>query len=208
MGSISIIYLLLTAGFIGILVFEGVNDDGGVEAASMWIQTSKNDFNNGTFNNTTIQGSGDNAELLINLSELAEWSFKSTTKKPRDRYGHGMASIWGTDKVLLFGGKFGNYNYLNDTWIYDYSDNNWTEVIIGNNPIGRYCHAMVSIHGDDKVILFGGHYWEGNNRWCNDTWVFDFSNNNWTEMNPLNKPSGRHGHAMASAYSDDTGYII
>ncbi len=204
LGSISIIYLLLTAGFIGILVFEGVNDDGGVEAASMWIQTSKNDFNNGTFNNTTIQGSGDNAELLINLSELAEWSFKSTTKKPRDRYGHGMASIWGTDKVLLFGGKFGNYNYLNDTWIYDYSDNNWTEVIIGNNPIGRYCHAMVSIHGDDKVILFGGHYWEGNNRWCNDTWVFDFSNNNWTEMNPLNKPSGRHGHAMASAYSDDT----
>jgi len=75
-----------------------------VEAASSWEQTSDKDFNNGTLENTTIEGDGETAKLQIDLSELNEWTMKLPMNQPEVRYYHAIASIYGTDKVVLFGG--------------------------------------------------------------------------------------------------------
>jgi hypothetical protein len=101
-----------------------------------------------------------------------------------------MAPIYGTDKVLLFGG----YINLDDTWVYDLSDNNWTFKSPKTKPPGRYFQSMSPIHGSDKVVMFGG-IWSNN-----DTWVFDLTKEKWTKIslkNKNNKPGPVYAHGMA-----------
>ena len=64
-----------------------------------------------------------------------------------------MASLGG-DQVLLFGGYDGARD--GETWVYDLSDNNWTNMAPATGPSARYWHAMASL-GGDQVLLFGGY---------------------------------------------------
>jgi hypothetical protein len=63
-----------------------------------------------------------------------------------------MASLGG-DRALLIGGSA---VFCGDTWVYDLSDNTWTDKAPDGAPSGRYDHAMASL-GADQVLLFGGH---------------------------------------------------
>jgi hypothetical protein len=111
-----------------------------------------------------------------------------------------MAPIYGTNKVLLFGGLLGIP--LNDTWIYDLSTNTWTQKTPNTSPSRRAWFAMASVYGYDKVVLFGGG-WDSPNDCTNDTWVYDLSENNWTQKDPINRPIRSKRHAMASIFGDD-----
>ena len=64
-----------------------------------------------------------------------------------------MASLGG-DQVLLFGGENASA-YDGDTWVYDLSDNTWTEQAPAAGPSARGSHAMAWV-GGDQVLLFGG----------------------------------------------------
>ena len=63
---------------------------------------------NSELNDTWVYNSNENT-----------WTKKSPTTKPSERMSHGMASVYGTDKVVLYGGGVTK----NDTWVYDFSDN-------------------------------------------------------------------------------------
>ncbi|WP_455393261.1 Kelch repeat-containing protein [[Eubacterium] cellulosolvens] len=173
-----------------------------VEAMSTWTQTSDKDFNiNGTFNNTTVIGIGKNAELQIDLSDIDYWK-KCTPNNPPDAHANQvMASIWGDDKAIIFGGT---WYYYNETWEYNVSNNIWTDKTPNpktatNNPSGRAYHEMASVFGDDKVILFGGGY----TGVMNDTWEYDSSNGSWNEVSTSISPPARAEHAMSMVYGDD-----
>lgn len=121
---------------------------------------------------------------------------------PEIRMNPDMAPILGTDKVLLFGG-LGTYNniYYNDTWIYDLSDNNWKKITTSSRPQKRYMHALASIWGTEKVLLFGGFGFNKTKNekiYFDDTWLFDFGNNSWHSVASTIKPSGRFAHLMAT----------
>jgi len=105
-----------------------------------------------------------------------------------------MASLGG-DQVLLFGGEDGSYD--DETWVYDLSDNTWTQKSPAAKPSARYTHAMASL-GGDQVLLFGGY--DGSND--DETWVYDLSDNTWTLKSPATKPSARVYHAMTSLGGD------
>ena len=164
--------------------------------ASTWTQTSDKDFINGTMNNLTIIGTGDNAELVINLTGLHTWTKKIPQNNPEDRENHGLATIWGTDNILLFGGYKAGPGMLNDTWLYDLSENKWLEKKTPNTPSNRYNHAMTSFFGTDKVLLFGG--FDGANN--DETWIYNMSNSSWTQKFPGNKPDPRCEHTIAPIY--------
>lgn len=86
-------------------------------------------------------------------------------------------------KVLLFGGR-NHYNWYNNTWLYDKNLNQWqlmSPTVVGGTLDARSGLGMTYI-GDDKVVMFGGHNGSGTN--YNDTWVYDLSQNEWTEMSP------------------------
>ena len=174
------------------------------EAVSTWTQTSDKDFNiNGTFNNTTVVGNDENAEIQIDLSELQYWKSHSPGFSPNSRGYHFMASISGDDKIVLFGGGSAMYIF-NDTWEYDLSNDTWTEKTpnpktAANNPSRRYYSNMASA-SRYKAILFGG-YW--NAFAMDDTWEYDSSTGSWTDVSKPNSPSARFGHAMSFVYNDD-----
>ena len=194
--SMIIIFLFI----IEICILNSVHIISSVKAASTWTQTSETDFGTGTANNVIVVGSENNAEIRLNYTELNNWSLISPNTNPGDREHHTMTSIYGTDKVLFFGGHYGTYK--NETWVFDLSENNWINMDPpGNKPTGRAGHAMASISGDDKVVLFGGY--DGGTSYDDKTWVYDLSENAWTLKTPKNSPSSRTNHAMASIYGTD-----
>lgn len=122
---------------------------------------------------------------------------------------HAMAYDSTAHKTILFGGR-DEQDYLADTWAYDYATNNWhgrTPEVVGGQLDIRVGHAMVYDSAKSKTIMFGGfgggHY-EGD-EWIpnwqhNDTWIYDYAANTWTNANPDvtgGLLDGRWQHAMA-----------
>jgi len=123
------------------------------------------------------------------------WTQKSPSTKPSVRTPHTMAYDSANNKVVLFGGASdGSYN--NDTWLYDYGTNIWTERSKGTKPGARAVSSahMVYDSTNDNVILFGG-AGSGSER-KDDTWLYDVSSDVWTQKSPSTKPSPRAGHTM------------
>lgn len=105
---------------------------------------------------------------IYDVSE-SRWTNETNDKKPKARGGHSMATIWGTNKILLFGGTDG-VGYFNDTWMYSFSDNSWTEIKYSIGPVGRMGHTLASDYKTHSIVLFGGY--DGDD-YLNDTWIFN-----------------------------------
>ena len=104
-----------------------------------------------------------------------------------------MAYI-GEDKFLLFGGISTGLLRSDETWVYDLSDNVWTQMAPSTKPSPRDEHAMAYI-GGDKVLLYGGQDDSGS---LADAWVYDLSNDQWTQKSSIPTASAaRDKHAMA-----------
>jgi hypothetical protein len=133
-----------------------------------------------------------------------KWVELFPIEHPLKRNHFAMSSIYGTNKVLLFGGNQNITNpspefHLNDTWIFDLINNTWINVTTNHNPGKQSQHAMSYIHGTDKVVMFGG----SKNGTNNETWIYDLSENTWTRKYPKNSPSERSLLGMTSIYDDD-----
>lgn len=195
--SIFIISIIFTSTFIGSIILEKAIETTTVKAESTWIQTTDEDFKNGTLNDLEIIGSGSIAELRLGYYSSASWKNKTPVNSPPARSFHAVSQIYGTDKIMLFGG----YNIKEDfadTWVYDLSENKWTNKTPEFSPEKRRLHAMASIQGTDKIVMFGG-CWSPKN----DTWIYDFSENTWLKKTLNNSPSPRYGHAMAAINGTD-----
>ncbi len=199
LGSILMIIFLIGSGLF-VIIPNNLNIYLVTEASS-WEQTSDTDFYNGTLNNVSLNGAGDAAELKINLSDIQQWVKKNPSSKPSARMYVSMATVWNTDKIVLFGGLTAN----DETWIYDLKNNTWTDKTPSprpaNYPTNRYGHAMAAIPGTDQVLLFGG--WGSG--FLNDTWVYDLSTDSWADKtplnpNPTNNPSTRYFTAAATVH--------
>lgn len=139
---------------------------------------------------------GGNGETWTYDYQTNSWTQKNPIASPDGRYNHAMAYDSKHRRVMLFGG-FDTPSpglYGDDTWAYDYVNNTWSQRFPLNKPSARCSHSIVYNSNSDRLILFGG--WTGSTR-LNDTWAYDFSKNNWTKMNPITSPSGRHEYSMS-----------
>lgn len=149
----------------------------------------------GTLGNTTYPYRNDTWVYTLKNNS---WVEKKPPTSPSKRVGHKIAPVWNTDKVVLYGGTAGGNKYLDETWVYDYSDNNWERKLPVNNPGAKGGHAMATIFGTDKIVLFGGDFVD------NTTWIYDLSENNWKKINTKSAPNARSLHAMTPIYGTDT----
>ncbi|KPV72220.1 uncharacterized protein RHOBADRAFT_56037 [Rhodotorula graminis WP1] len=168
----------------------------------------------------------DDGLYLLNLSTRDWTRVKTVGRAPEGRYGHAAAMVGSrffvfggqTDdggfrndlcwfdlqklkmgqpswSLYIFGGTDGQYHY-NDTWQYDLSSGEWTELAcIGYIPVPREGHAATLV--DDVMYVFGGRGVDGKD--LDDLAAFKISNHRWfmfQNMGPA--PSGRSGHAMAT----------
>ncbi|MFX1536239.1 MAG: Kelch repeat-containing protein [Promethearchaeota archaeon] len=136
---------------------------------------------------------------IFNYSDN-QWIQIFPEASPQARDSHSMVYDPVNQKVILFGGYGASYyRILNDTWAYDYTTNNWTELTPAIGPSARYGHTMIYDAVNQKGILFGGHSWDDENQiWIfhNDTWSYDYTSNTWIEMSPHPYPSARYWHSM------------
>ncbi|WP_455392020.1 Kelch repeat-containing protein [[Eubacterium] cellulosolvens] len=195
--QVSSILIIIVIVCSMVLIFSPVHTK--VEAISTWTQGTDLDFENGTLGGVSIRGIGADSELV--LENTYNWTNKNPPRiiSPSDRNRHTMATIRGTDKVILYGGS-DNAMILNDTWVYDLSDNSWTEKSPATGPGLRRDNDMAGVYGTDQVVFFGGY---NGTSGFNDTWIYDLSANTWTERFPTNSPSRRYYHKMSSVYGTD-----
>ncbi|GAA5906771.1 hypothetical protein JCM6882_003297 [Rhodosporidiobolus microsporus] len=153
-------------------VFGGQTDDGGFRNDLGWFDLQK-----------LKQGQ-------------PRWSFVDYAPGqvvPPPRTGH--TCVTHGDSLYIFGGTDGSYHY-NDTWQYDLTTGQWTELAcIGYIPVPREGHAATLV--DDVMYVFGGRGVDGKD--LEDLAAFKISNHRWfmfQNMGPA--PSGRSGHAMAT----------
>lgn len=122
-----------------------------------------------------------------------KWTQLTPAQSPGDRYSHAMCYI-GDDKVLIHGGV-GDPGYMDDMWVFDLSDSSWTKITpTGAKPSPRHYHKIAKI-SDDKLILYGGYDTATVKK---DTWIYELSSNQWTELSPLVNPLQRYMHSLVS----------
>ena len=97
------------------------------------------------------------------------WKKLNTAGNPGSRYYHSITSIYGTDKVLLFGGSYDS-KYPNGTWLYDISDRTWIKKHQDFEPFNREYHQASTVWGTDQIVLYGGYY-AVSDTWFHDTWT-------------------------------------
>ena len=107
------------------------------------------------------------------------WLELNTTITPTNRYWEDMTYDESAQKVILFGGRNpgGIGDALDDTWIFDPSNDQWTEVLPTSHPSYRFHFSIIYVPDTEKTIMFGGFRFPDT---CFDeTWSFDYSVNDW-----------------------------
>ena len=125
---------------------------------------------------------------------------------PTARSAYGMVYDQEIKNIILFGGgaQEDTYTSFGDTWLYDPATNKWTEIFTYNHPSARSSHVMVYDPINRKTILFGGI--DSNDRWLNETWIFNSRIKRWIQVFPENSPS--HRGSVSMYYDEDASKVI
>jgi uncharacterized protein (TIGR03437 family) len=102
----------------------------------------------------------------------SNWTQKSPQTSPPARQYHAMAYDSTHGQAVLFGGMGAiNFEYLNDTWVWDGS--NWTQQSPQTSPPVREQHAMAYDSAHDQTVLFGGFGGLPTATIIGDTWTWE-----------------------------------
>jgi hypothetical protein len=116
-----------------------------------------------------------------------------------------MTTVDGTDKAVLFSGYVGSNS--NETWVFDFSDENWTEKSPATTPLARENYGMAQIFGTSKIMIFGGLAWP---RFFDDVWIYDISQGaegswfNVTPQAPAIKPGRRENGILTPIFGTNS----
>lgn len=126
----------------------------------------------------------------------ASWTRMRPQVSPPARVGAAMAYDAESDRIVLYGGgtRFSSPGDLNDTWAYDYDQDQWVEMTPPIAPAPRLNSEMVYLALQDRIVLFGGSYTGG---YYNETWAYDFNRNNWSRVVTLDSPPGLDSPGLA-----------
>lgn len=121
------------------------------------------------------------------------WSEVECGPGPSGRFNHMMVYVPDRHQLFLFGG-FSASDRVGDTWVYDIEANEWTRLTPQDSPSPRSDAAIVYDEANGVVILHDGYCRDDSHP--QDTWVYDFGENNWILMDPEESPKPQYGHHM------------
>lgn len=102
---------------------------------------------------------------------------------PRRMVGQRIVYDSESDRIIMFGGfDFANFKLVDDTWVYDYNTNTWTNMQPRVHPSSRNFIGMVYDSKADRVVLWGD--WQRNYTPATDesVWTYDYNTNTWQEF--------------------------
>ena len=103
------------------------------------------------------------------------------------------------DVFVFFGGRCpsgapGVGCSSNQTWVYHYPTNTWTNRSPATRPPAREQHTMVFDRHNGVTVLFGG---SNGGTELNDTWVYHYPTNTWSPVSTPTSPPARRLGGMA-----------
>ena len=115
-------------------------------------------------------GGGTNNVWRLALGSMT-WTASTATTKPVVRYGHSAIYDAVSARIVMFGGKYGGTDGVNDLWSYNIATDTWTQLAVAGAPGGRYFHSAVfdSTLGQERMIVFCGF----SNGARSDAWMLD-----------------------------------
>ncbi len=161
-------------------------------------------------------GKDSNDEIRNDLWELdltagdEAWQEVNTTGTPPDpRTDPKLIYDEGNDRLILFGGQRGAYEYFNDLWELDLSTNQWTEL----HPSGGVPHERAKaggayVAGSEEMLLFAGFC--DPYQFYNDVWSLSLlkGQENWTELSPTGGPPHGRGVSVVGYDNENCRMIV
>lgn len=140
---------------------------------------------------TSHGGASDLVSLIQpSLATVNNWTDLNPASPPSGRTDPAMAYDSKRGHMLLFGGN--DLNFLDDTYVFNYTNNTWTYMNPPVKPFVRDRTAMAYDSESDRFVLFGGF----NGIELNDTWAYDPKDNTWANMTTSSTPPERCAHRM------------
>lgn len=136
-----------------------------------------------TFEDRQIQSAGYGDDLWSYDYLQNTWQVTEQNNKPRARYWHQADFFNGRGMMAVFGGD-GGQGFLDDTWLFDVTQNSWQRVNTRQAPTPRVNAATTYDSTNQLAILFGG--LEEDMTDMGDTWVLSVSGTNgeWQKVEP------------------------
>lgn len=130
-----------------------------------------------------LTGGGDRADVALEGTwaydyEADSWTELSPAAPPSARYYSAMVYDTDRDRMVIFGGtdRWAVATF-DDTWVYDYDSNRWTE-LTASGPSVRAWHAMAYDESSQTVVTFGGGLTRDDV--TAETWLFDATSEAWS----------------------------
>jgi len=123
-----------------------------------------------------------------NLSTLQTWAYDTNHDSwtqmedgPKNMVGQRIVYDSESDRIIMFGGfEFTKYLLVNETWVYDFNTDTWTNMEPRYHPQARNYHDIAYDSKADKVVLWGGDLNGQANK--NEVWTYDYNTNTWEEL--------------------------
>ena len=122
------------------------------------------------------------------------WSKLQLSPSPSARSNHAMVYCNETNEIILYGGQGPGSQNPTDTWSFSCDTQTWSQVVTATSPGVHHSLALAYDSMANAVILFGGFGEDGMEQ--DDTWKFDCSTREWTEVSATTAPLARYGHVM------------
>jgi hypothetical protein len=134
-------------------------------------------------------GGGFNTSVWVYDYNTDNWEERKPSGGPSSRWGHFMSYDSKADRTILYGGYTGDPNANFDfsfnsleTWSYDYNLNTWTLLKPEKNPGLLTFFGQDYLSSTDRLLVFGG--LKGYKIITDQTWLYDYNANTWTEVTP------------------------
>ena len=141
--------------------------------------------------------------LFLSIASAIEISAQT----PSARANHQLVYDAESDRIILYGGVtvIGDSNsWVFDTWAYDYNENTWTKLQIDEKPYSCIAYSLAYDAESDVIIQYGGI--RKDHVGSNQTWIFDYNEIKWFNVNPLTCPDYRNGHRLV--YDSESDVIV
>jgi len=111
------------------------------------------------------------------------------TIAPQERYGTRMVYNSVEEKIVLYGGNsFGNLSDDGKLWTFDATTTTWESLDSAESSGPRYWYGLTFDNHQNELIVFGGTDLAPEVLQSNDTWVYSFTSNQWTDVTKENRP--------------------
>lgn len=115
---------------------------------------------------------------------IAAWTNATPVQEPGPRADGRMAHDSRNHRCVIFGGNDYSgpnftFHHLDDTWVYSWSDNKWTEISLSIHPSARD-YAVFDVDDAKGGFLLHGGY--GERVILGDLWTFDLNRSAWIEV--------------------------